>query len=51
MPSAGAATLAVARWVLETHAGEFVGDCGLTMQDVEGDWLVEAGWHVRAPFH
>ena len=36
-------------WVIETHAGEFVGDCGLTMQDVEGEWLVEAGWHVRSP--
>lgn len=36
-------------WVVETHAGEFVGDCGLTMQEVEGEWFVEAGWHVRAP--
>ena len=36
-------------WVIETHGGEFVGDCGLTMQDVEGEQLVEAGWHVRAP--
>src|SRR4051794_14115927 len=36
-------------WVIETHAGEFVGDCGLTMQEVEGEWLVEAGWHVRTP--
>jgi RimJ/RimL family protein N-acetyltransferase len=36
-------------WVIETHEGEFVGDCGLTMQEVEGEWLVEAGWHVRAP--
>ena len=36
-------------WVVETHSGEFVGDCGLTLQEVEGDWMVEAGWHVRAP--
>lgn len=36
-------------WVIETHAGDFVGDCGLTMQDIEGEQLVEAGWHVRAP--
>ncbi len=36
-------------WVIETHAGDFVGDCGLTMQEVEGQWFVEAGWHVRAP--
>ena len=36
-------------WVIATHDGEFVGDCGLTMQDVEGEWEVEAGWHVRSP--
>lgn len=36
-------------WVVETHDAEFVGDCGLTMQDVDGEQLVEAGWHVRAP--
>ena len=34
-------------WVIETLTGEFVGDCGLTMQEVEGEWLVEVGWHVR----
>lgn len=35
-------------WVVETHDGRFVGDCGLTMQEVEGEWLVESGWHVRS---
>ena len=35
-------------WVVETHEGRFVGDCGLTMQEVEEQWFVEAGWHVRA---
>ena len=35
-------------WVLETLGGEFIGDCGLTMQEVEGTWFVEAGWHIRA---
>jgi len=25
-----------------------VGDCGLTVQEVEGEPFVEAGWHVRA---
>ena len=34
-------------WVVETHAGQFVGDCGLTMQEVEGQWFVECGWHVH----
>lgn len=35
-------------WIVETHDGDFVGDCGLTMQEVEGEWFVETGWHVRA---
>lgn len=35
-------------WVIETLTGEFVGDCGLTMQEVENEWLVEVGWHVRS---
>lgn len=35
-------------WVVETRAGEFVGDCGLTLQEVEGTWLTEIGWHVRS---
>jgi len=34
-------------WVVETHDGQFVGDCGLTMQDVEGEQLVEVGYHVH----
>ncbi len=33
-------------WVVETDAGEFVGDCGLTMQDVEGTLHLEVGYHV-----
>lgn len=36
------------RWVVETAGGEFVGDCGLTMQVVEGHQDVEIGYHVRA---
>jgi RimJ/RimL family protein N-acetyltransferase len=27
--------------------GEFVGDCGLTMQEVDGEWFVEVGYHVK----
>ena len=33
-------------WVVETHDGAFVGDCGLTMQDVEGTLHVEVGYHL-----
>ena len=33
-------------WVIETHDGRFVGDCGLTMQDIEGEQHLEVGYHV-----
>ena len=33
-------------WVVETHDGELVGDCGLTVQDVEGTPHVEVGYRV-----
>ena len=36
-------------WLLtRTDTGEFVGDCGLTLQTVEGTTDVEVGYHVRA---
>jgi RimJ/RimL family protein N-acetyltransferase len=36
-------------WVIRLRAtGEFVGDCGLTPQEVEGTVDVEVGYHVRA---
>ena len=35
-------------WVVETHNGRFVGDCGLTIQDVEGEPFIEVGYHVHA---
>ena len=34
-------------WVIETHDGEFVGDCGLTFQDVDGTPNIEVGYHVH----
>lgn len=33
-------------WVLETHDGEFVGDCGLTWQPVGEQRVLEVGYHV-----
>lgn len=33
-------------WVIETHDGEFVGDCGLTWQLVDGEQLLEVGYHL-----
>ena len=35
-------------WIVETHAAEFVGDCGLTWQLVNGVRKLEVGYHVRA---
>lgn len=33
-------------WIVEDHAGEFVGDCGLTWQPVDGEQILEVGYHV-----
>lgn len=33
-------------WIIETNAGDFVGDCGLTWQDVNGRSKLEVGYHV-----
>ena len=35
-------------WVVETHDGEFVGDCGLTWQEYNGRRELEVGYHLRA---
>lgn len=37
-------------WIIETPDGRFVGDCGLTVQEVEGQREVEVGYHVRVEF-
>lgn len=34
-------------WVIETHEGEFLGDCGLTWQSANGLPVLEVGYHVR----
>jgi RimJ/RimL family protein N-acetyltransferase len=33
-------------WIIETHEGDFVGDCGLTWQEVNGVKKLEVGYHV-----
>ncbi|WP_345544241.1 GNAT family N-acetyltransferase [Microbacterium jejuense] len=33
-------------WIIETHDGEFVGDCGLTWQPVNAVKKLEVGYHV-----
>ena len=29
------------------HSGEMIGDCGLTLQNIEGETLPEIGYHIR----
>lgn len=33
-------------WIIEDHDGTFIGECGLTMQTVDGVPEVEVGYHV-----
>lgn len=35
-------------WVVESHDGDFVGDCGLTWQSVNDVRVLEVGYHVRS---
>lgn len=35
-------------WIVETHDGEFLGDCGLTWQEVDGRLELEVGYHMRS---
>ncbi|WP_029416920.1 GNAT family N-acetyltransferase [Brevibacterium aurantiacum] len=35
-------------WIIETHDGEFIGDCGLTWQTVNEAAALEVGFHVKA---
>ncbi|WP_026821194.1 GNAT family N-acetyltransferase [Arthrobacter castelli] len=35
-------------WMVETHNGGFLGDCGLTWQEVNGRPMPEVGYHMRA---
>ncbi|MCW1250030.1 GNAT family N-acetyltransferase [Acaricomes phytoseiuli] len=34
-------------WIIETHSGEFLGDCGLTWQNIGGRRDLEVGYHVH----
>lgn len=29
------------------ETGEFIGDCGITMQPIHGEWLPEIGYHIH----
>ena len=32
------------------ETGAFLGDCGLTMQPIDGEWLPEIGYHIHRDF-
>ena len=34
--------------VVLKESGEMIGDCGITMQNIHGQWLPEIGYHIRA---
>lgn len=34
-------------WIIETHDGEFLGDCGLTWQKLHSSIELEVGYHVK----
>lgn len=35
-------------WAIELkESGAFIGDCGITMQPIDGSWLPEIGYHVN----
>jgi RimJ/RimL family protein N-acetyltransferase len=38
-------------WIIETHDGEFVGDCGITWQSYNGSSVREVGYHVTRELH
>lgn len=33
--------------VILKETGEFIGDCGISMQPIHGEWLPEIGYHIR----
>jgi len=38
-------------WVLENkETGEFIGDCGITIQDIDGEMLPEIGYHLNKKY-
>ena len=36
--------------VVLKETGEFIGDCGITMQDIDGEMLPEIGYHIHKKY-
>jgi RimJ/RimL family protein N-acetyltransferase len=37
--------------VILRESGEFIGDCGITLQNIDGQLLPEIGYHLRKDYH
>jgi RimJ/RimL family protein N-acetyltransferase len=38
-------------WAIELKAtGEFIGDAGITLQPIDGEWLPEVGYHINKKY-
>ena len=37
--------------IIDKQSGEFIGDCGLSMQKIDGEWLPEIGYHIKMKYH
>lgn len=36
--------------VVLKETGEFIGDCGISLQPIHGQWLPEIGYHIRKEY-
>ena len=37
-------------WAVELKDGTFIGDCGITLQNIDGDEVFEIGYHINKKF-
>ena len=37
--------------IIDKKTGAFIGDCGLSMQSIDGEWLPEIGYHINKKYH
>ena len=37
--------------IIDKKSGDFIGDCGLSMQNIDGEWLPEIGYHIKKKYH
>ena len=37
--------------VIYKENGDFIGNCGISMQPIDGEWRKEIGYHIRKDYH